>query len=296
MIDGKMTNLKNKTFIFLCLPGFFLISWGLTGCNYLFYYPNQLLYSTPAQFRLDFETVEFSSKDGTKLKGWFIPAHNVKNAKGTVIQFHGNAQNMSSHYRSLIWLPHHGYNLFTFDYRGFGLSEGEPDHHGPVFDSVAAIDYVRNRTGENSGKLILLGQSIGGALAVAAATHGSKDGVKAVVIESSFSSFQRITRDKLGEVSLTWPFQWPLSLIFVRDTYSPEDWVDQLSPVPVLFIHGTADTVVNYYHSEILYRAAREPKYFWTIEGGQHIQAFIRFDSIYREKLLNFLNQMLEVK
>ncbi len=263
----------------------------LSGCNYLFYYPSKNIFSTPDQYYLSYENVEFESSDGTLLTGWFIPAINPNHAKGTVIQFHGNAENMTSHYRSLVWLPYHQYNLFTFDYRGYGQSAGEPDHHGPIHDSIAAIKYVRQRKDVDSNKLILLGQSIGGALAIAAAANTTKDGIQAIVIESAFSSYRRITRDKLGEVTMTWPLQWPLSLIFIRDLYSPEDLVEQLAPIPTLFIHGTNDVIVPYYHGEILYQAAKSPKFFWTIEGGKHTQAFTRHGRIYRDKLLTFLEK-----
>ena len=284
---------RNHRFAFHWLMGFIALSWGFAGCNYLFYYPNQFVYATPDHYHLSYESVDFNSSDGTPLKGWFIPALTPDQAKGTVIQFHGNAENMTSHFRSLIWLPYHGYNLFTFDYRGFGQSGGEPELYGPLDDSIAAIEYVQTRLDWQSAPLILIGQSVGGALAIAAAAHSSKQGVHAIIIESSFSSYQRITRDKLGEVSLTWPLQWPLSLLLIRDTYSPDEWVDQLAPIPVLFIHGTEDPVVAYYHSEILYQTAKEPKFFWTIEGGAHTQAFTRFGDVYRGKLLDFLENQL---
>lgn len=266
----------------------------LSGCNALFYYPNQFVYSIPHQYHLSYESVEFESTDGTRLHGWFLPALDSKKAKGTVIQFHGNAENMTSHYRSLVWLPHHGYNVFAFDYRGFGKSGGAPELYGAVHDSIVAIAYARKRFKKEGGKLILLGQSIGGALAIAAAAQAPQEDIAAVVVEGSFSSYQRIARDKLGGVFLTWALQWPLSLIFVRDTYSPEDWVSHLSPIPVLFIHGTADPVVPYYHAQILYKAAKAPKFLWTIEEGAHIQAFTVHGNTYRQKLLDFLQEWVK--
>ncbi|MBF0287594.1 MAG: alpha/beta hydrolase [SAR324 cluster bacterium] len=261
----------------------------LPGCNYLFYYPSKHVFSTPDQYQLFHESVEFESSDGTLLTGWFIPAINPNHAKGTIIQFHGNAENMTSHYRSLVWLPYQQYNLFAFDYRGFGQSAGEPDLHGPVLDSVAAIEYVRKRNDVDPKKIILIGQSIGGALAIAAAANTPKEGIQAIVIESTFSSYQRITRDKLGDVAITWPLQWPLSLIFIRDVYSPEELVSQLAPVPLLFIHGTNDRIVPYYHGTILHQAAKPPKFFWSIDGGQHTEAFTVYGRIYQKKLLAFL-------
>lgn len=267
------------------------ICWWSVGCNHLFYYPDANRYSTPLDFQIEFEEVTFSSADGTVLSGWFIPAVDSENVRGTIIQFHGNAENMSSHYRSLLWLTTQQYNLFAFDYRGFGKSKGEPDLHGPVQDSVAAIEYIRNRPDVDPERIVLLGQSLGGALAIAAAGTGNQSGIRAIVAESTFSSYQRVTRDKLGEVTFTWPFQWPLSLIFIRDTYSPEDYVAQLSPIPLLFIHSSDDPIVAAYHSETLYEAAQEPKFLWKIVGNGHTDAFIRYGNQYRDALLLFLEK-----
>lgn len=262
----------------------------LSGCNAVFYYPSSHVYSIPPQYNFSYEAVEFPSTDGTPLSGWFIPALETNRVKGTILQFHGNAENMTSHYRSVIWLARHGYHVFTFDYRGFGQSGGTTQLYGAVYDSIAAIDYVRENFKEAGTSLILMGQSIGGALAVAAAQQ-SKEGVDAVVLEGAFSSYQRIAQDKLGDFPLTWPLQWPLSVIFVRDTYSPQALIGQLAPVPVLIIHGTADRVVPYYHGEILYEAAQAPKFFWKVAQGGHIQTFSRYGMEYRQKLLNFLEE-----
>ena len=262
----------------------------LSGCNALFYYPSPHVYSTPTQYHFSFEAVAFPSTDGTLLSGWFIPALDSHKVKGTILQFHGNAENMTSHYRSLVWLARHGYHVFTFDYRGFGQSKGTPQLYGGVYDSIAAIDYVQENFKAEGTALILIGQSLGGALAVAAAQH-SKQGVDAVVLEGAFSSYQRIAQDKLGDFPLTWALQWPLSVIFVRDTYSPEALIGQLAPVPVLIIHGTADPVVPYYHGQMLYEAAHAPKFFWTIAKGGHVQTFSRHGTVYRQKLLQFLEE-----
>ncbi len=86
------------------------------GCvGKLFYYPDQEVHDLPARHGLKFEEVTFSSRDGTRLSGWFIPA--VGTPQGTVIHFHGNAQNMTSHFGFVSWLPQAGFNLFVFDYR-----------------------------------------------------------------------------------------------------------------------------------------------------------------------------------
>jgi fermentation-respiration switch protein FrsA (DUF1100 family) len=94
----------------------------LNGCaNGLFYYPDSRVYSTPAGAGQPFQDVWFTSRDGTKLHGWFIPATSQGPALGTVVHFHGNAQNMTAHYAFVSWLPAEGFNVFVFDYRGYAV-------------------------------------------------------------------------------------------------------------------------------------------------------------------------------
>ena len=162
----------------------------LTGCaHHFFYLPTQVFYDTPKRAGLRFEEVSFSSYDGTRLTGWFFPATGYgdsRNAKGTVVHFHDNARNISAHWQYVEWLPRRGFNLFVFDYRGFGASEGIPDHKGVFEDSGSALDYVRSRPDVNPENMVLLGQSIGGANAIAVVGSGNRKGVKAIVIEATF--------------------------------------------------------------------------------------------------------------
>jgi cephalosporin-C deacetylase-like acetyl esterase len=78
----------------------------------LFYYPDSRVYSTPAGAGLPYQDVWFTSRDGTKLHGWFIPAASQGPALGTVVHFHGNAQNMTAHVSFVSWLPAEGFNVF----------------------------------------------------------------------------------------------------------------------------------------------------------------------------------------
>lgn len=126
-----------------------------------FYYPDNKVYGpTPAEA----ESITFTAKDGTHLHGWFIPTAfgRPENAVATVIHVHGNAGNMSAHWPLVSWLPERNVNLFMFDYRGFGESEGTPSQEGLLDDTKSAIDYVRHRADVNPERLVLLGQSLGG--------------------------------------------------------------------------------------------------------------------------------------
>lgn len=263
------------------------------GCaNGLFYYPTAQVYSMPDSQGLRYEDVAFSSRDGTRLHGWFLPA-TTQPARGTIIHFHGNAQNLTAHYRFSSWLAKEGFNVFVFDYRGYGASAGAPDRQGVFEDGVAAIDYVRGRPDVDSRKLIIFGQSLGGAVALAVAGETHPAGVRAVVIESAFASYPRMAGD-VGRRFPPWGFFGlgrPIAWCLVSGGHNPEDAVGAISPVPLLLVHGDADRVVPYHHGKELAAKANSPVEFWTIPGGDHTELVRHPD--FRRRLVEFLDRSL---
>lgn len=264
--------------------------WALTGCSSVFYYPSTTLRLSPAAFKIEYHNVSFQSHDGTRLHGWFIPATGPPH--GTVVFFHGNAENISTHYGAVAWLTGRGYHLFLFDYRGYGQSSGVAKMSGIQEDARAAIEYVRTRPDVDPNRLILFGQSLGGAIAVYAVAEQIREGIRALVIESTFTSYRTIAREKLAGFWPTWPLQWPLALL-ISDRYSPLQVIHKVSPIPVLIIHGDADEVVPYHHAERLLRAAGLPKTLWTVPGGHHADALTRYGATYQLRLIQFLNEVL---
>lgn len=254
-----------------------------------FYYPDRRLYSTPADAGLAFERVTFASQDGTQLAGWFIPAtgyRDPKNTKGTVIQFHGNAQNMSAHWQFVSWLPQRGYNVFVFDYRGYGASQGSPEPKGVFEDSSAALSYLRSRPDIDPERLLVLGQSLGGTNAIAVVGAGNRAGVKGMAIESTFYSYSSIANDKFSGAGA-----------LVDDSYSADRYIGALAPIPLLLLHGTADPVIPYQHSLRLLDQAQAPKTMITVAGGGHIEALTeRFGDTYRDAVLDFFEASLRAK
>lgn len=262
------------------------------GCvGQMFYYPDNKVYGTPAKQGLKYDEVTFKSKDGTQLSGWFVHAKGV--AKGTVIHFHGNAQNMTAHFGFVSWLPAEGFNLFVFDYRGYGKSAGKPIRNGVFEDSRAAIDYVRSRNDIQKDKLLIFGQSLGGTQAIAAVGDGNRQGVRAVVVESTFLSYRSIVKDKIGAMPFLSLLKTPLSYLLIGDELSSIEYVENIAPIPLLLVHGTADDVIPYHHGASLLEQAGQPKAFWSIEGGGHIAAFADAASPYRRKLVDFFEQAL---
>lgn len=270
-----------------------LILLGRWRVGQMFYYPTREVYDTPAAHGLRFEEVTFTSKDGTLLSGWFIPA--VGAAKGTVIHFHGNAENMTSHFGFVSWLPAAGFNLFVFDYRGYGKSAGRPTKQGVYGDSLAALAYVRSRQDIDRTRLLLLGQSLGGTQAIAVAANSDKNGIRAVVSDSAFASYRAIVRDTISRMPLFSWFKTPLSRLLMGDNLSAADLIARIAPVPLLLIHGTRDGIVPYAHAEQLFARAGQPKTLWRIEGGDHTDALLAAESPYRKRLAAFLESSLSL-
>lgn len=251
-----------------------------------FYFPDRTKYDSPDRVGLVCEQVFFSSADGTLLSGWFIPALDVAcplKAKGTVIHMHGNSQNMTAQWHYVQWVPARGYNLFVFDYRGYGQSRGNPTPKGVFEDAVAALDFARARSDIDTGRLLVFGQSLGGMIAIASVGVSPK-GVCAVLAEAPFHSYSTLADDRTpGEGQLVAP------------DYCATTHVAKLSPIPLLLIHGTNDKVVPYSHSEMLLAEAGEPKRLVTVEGGEHLDIMTeRYGTKYQDMMVDFFECTLQ--
>jgi fermentation-respiration switch protein FrsA (DUF1100 family) len=264
----------------------------LSGCTHLFYHPSDIMYlDHPEAFDKLHETVTFTSSDGVKLSGWYFPARKGGH-RGTVIQFHGNAQNLTSHFAAVFWMIDEGYDVFAFDYRGYGVSEGKPSPAGVNQDALAAIHYVAARKSGFLGKdLVLYGQSLGGAVLLRAMDEvptEERARVKAVVIESSFYSYHAISRDVLSRSWISFIFQ-PLAYVLVSNKYSPEESISRIAPIPLLVIHGDQDPVIPYRFGQKIFELAGSPKTFIHVKGGHHIDGMGIENGRYRPMLLDFL-------
>ena len=141
--------------------------------------------ATPGKFGLAYEPVHFASEDGTGLYGWFLPARGE--AAATVLFLHGNAENISTHIASVAWLPARGFNVFLFDYRGYGASGGKPTLAGAQHDTEAAMQVLLLRADIDRSRIVVFGQSLGGALAAYYVAHArSRDAIRALVSDSAF--------------------------------------------------------------------------------------------------------------
>lgn len=267
---------------------------GLSGClGGLFFHPDQQLYTTPGRFGLAAQELWFEAEDGSPLNGWWIPAAQLPpggTARGTVVHAHGNAANISNHLPQVAWLPAAGYNLLTFDYRGFGQSKGSPSLDGVVADTRAAIAAARRQPGVDAQRLVVLGQSLGGATAVRAVAQDSV-GVKLLIIDSAFDSYRGIAHDAVRGSSLLGALASLAGGSLPGADSDPRTAIATLQ-VPVLIVHGEQDRVVPVAHAQRLYGAAHEPRTLIRVPTGQHIEALTRPEL--RARILQAMAQALD--
>ncbi len=276
----------------LRLGGLLLILW-LAGCQSLFYYPSQRRFFTPEMFGDSYEAVSFTTADEVRLHAWYVYGKQ-RPARGSVLFFHGNAHNISHYYLTAKGFVEAGYNVLLFDYRGYGLSQGDPSPEGLLADADAAWEYLLQRPETQPGKIVIFAQSLGGAVALDWVGRRRPEDIAMVVSESAFSSYTKIVQEKLNPLGVIRIFRKPIAQTFFDDTHAPVDWVERISPIPLLLVHGTADPIVPYANVERLFDAAADPKLLWTIEGGGHIQMLSRFGGEYWPRLIRLLDLMME--
>ena len=114
-------------------------------------------------------------------------------------------------------------------------------------------------------------------------------GSKPLILDSGFSSYRSIAREKIAESVIGWPFQYPLSIL-INDDFSPVDCISKVAPIPVLIMHGQQDEIVPEHHSRILYEAALQPKELWELAIQGHVKSGT--EETTRKRLLGYLARL----
>ncbi|AYC32019.1 alpha/beta fold hydrolase [Pseudomonas cavernae] len=260
----------------------------LQGCSELLFYPQAGLPFTPERVKLAYEDVSLRTADGTRLHAWWLPAKAGVAVKGTVLHLHGNGGNLASHLGGSWWLPAQGYQVLLLDYRGYGLSAGQPSLPAVYQDIDAAFTWLQQAPAVQGKPLIVLGQSLGGALALHyLAEHPQQyHRLKALVLDGVPASYREVARYTLANAWPTWPLQVPLSWL-VPDGDSAIQAMPKLQGVPLLIYHSIDDPVVPLSNGVRLYQAARPPRVFQQTRGG-HVQTFA--EPAWRQLMLRFID------
>ncbi|KMN10414.1 alpha/beta hydrolase [Pseudomonas helleri] len=270
-----------KTLAALCL----LLA--LSGCSSLLFYPEPGQPITPTAAGLAYKDVNLTAADGTQLHGWWLPAKPGVPLKGTVLHLHGNGGNLAYHLGAVAWLPGQGYQVLMLDYRGYGLSQGKPGLPAVYQDIDAAFDWLEQQPSVQGQPLIVLGQSLGGAMGVHYLSQHPQQRarLKAVVLDGVPASYREVGQFALSTSWLTWPLQVPLSWL-VPDADSAVYAMPDIKDVPVLIFHSMDDPIVPLSNGIRLYQAAPPPKVLQLTRGG-HVQTF--GDPTWRQVMLRYL-------
>jgi uncharacterized protein len=242
------------------------------------YYPDvgRNIIGTPKDHGLDYESVRIDTEDGEMLHGWFVPS---KDATATVLFFHGNAGNISTRLGYLLMFYRLGYNTFIIDYRGYGESSGTPSEQGTYRDAQAAWRYLTEQRNIPSNRIVLLGESLGGAVATWLAV---REKPALLVLASAFTSVADMAE-------AIYPFL-PTHLL-TRFDYNTGEYLRGVT-CPVFVAHSPQDEIVPFEQGEALYASASEPKQFLELQGG-HNNGFIYMREEWVRALGDFMRRYL---
>ncbi|NRA68004.1 MAG: alpha/beta fold hydrolase [Pseudobacteriovorax sp.] len=254
------------------------------ACTGVFYQPNSKVYYDITSGEVEYEAGVLTTSDQERLSYWNIAPETKE--KGTILHFHGNAQNMTAHFLFVVWLIEAGYRVIVFDYRGYGASTGSPDQEGTIIDGTRMIEFACDKA---KTPLFVVGQSLGGAIATPSLVKSKDSCICGLVLESTFDSYRDLARDLLGSFWLTWAFQIPLSWL-ISDEYAPYKYLKDIS-LPSLVVHGQKDPVVPIrFGHRVFDQLGSTKKEFILDEDGGHTSGFVPGSPI-RDRLVQFLNK-----
>jgi len=251
----------------------------------LLYYPTRDVYATPRNAGLDYEDLMLKCPSGAEINAWFVPA---RNARGTLLFCHGNAGNNADRVDSIATFNRLGFNVFIFDYRGYGKSTGVPTEKGTYEDALTAWKYLTEGRAA-SGKsvippenIVIFGRSLGGSVAAWLATQVAP---RALIVESAFTSVA-----DMGARLYPW---LPVRLL-ARYRYKTVDYIAR-AKCPILVAHSPDDEIVPYSLGRRNFDAAPEPKE-WLDLSGDHNEGYATMGDDYSKALDRFLTKHFEPK
>ena len=222
--------------------------------RFFIYYPSRQIYEDPTHIGLGYQNVSITTEDDVVLHGWFVPC---EGAHRTVLIFHGNAGNIGDRLFYIELLHKLDVHVFLIDYRGYGNSEGKPFEKGLYRDAQAAYEWWARERKPAGEKLILFGESLGGAVAVDLASKAAPAGL---ILVSPFSCAKDMAKSNIILRML-----FPLADV----RFDSAKKIAQVT-CPKLFIHGTRDEIIPYRLGKSLYEQAPQPKSFYPVSGAGH--------------------------
>jgi fermentation-respiration switch protein FrsA (DUF1100 family) len=232
-----------------------VIGWSLE--RHFLYFPTRVLASSPAEHGLSAEDLDLRAEDGVRLRGWRLRGE----GRRALLYFHGNAGNVADRLdRSRILVQRLGLDVFLVDYRGYGLSEGEPSEEGLYRDARTVYGAARER-GFEAARIVFFGESLGSAVAVDLATRVD---AAAVVLETPFLSIAEMAR-------VHYPF---VPAFLIRSRYDNGAKIGRVA-AQKLFLVAERDEVAPPEQGRRLYELAQPPKTLYVIPRAAHNDTYV---------------------
>ncbi len=220
--------------------------------NAILFHPIRGAEIQPERLGLVGEGVFLEADDGIQIHAFWLPA---ERARVAILFLHGNAGNASYSLPISSYLVRLGASVLVLDYRGYGLSEGTPSEEGVYQDARAGLAYLTDVQGFPEDRIIVFGQSLGGAVAVDLAQDRKLGGL---ILVSTFESVANLAKTRV-----------PFADLFLSDRFDSGQKIARLR-APVLFLHGDLDGTVPIASGRSLFERAPEPKNFVIVKGAGH--------------------------
>ena len=253
----------------------------------------------PSDLQIPYEELTLKTAEGINLSCWLIKAQQP--ARGTILYLHGVSECKIVGLLMAKKFYERGYNVFLYDSRRHGDSEGTYCTYGfyEKHDTSTIINYLLSRADIHVGKIGLFGSSMGAAVAIQVAAIDKR--VAAIVAESGFATLRTIFDDyQKRMIKLPWHYLRNIVIKrserlahFRANAVSPLDSVKDVH-VPLFILHGTADNLIEYSYSEMLYQNTGEPKELWLVPGAKHDDMAQVGGEAYNKRILDFFERHLQ--
>jgi len=253
---------------------------------------------SPADIGIPFEEITLKTAEGIDLSCWLLKG--PERARGTIIYLHGVSE------CKIVGLPlarqfhQAGYHVFLYDSRRHGESGGQYCTYGfyEKHDVSTIITFLQQRSDLQLGRIGLFGSSMGAAVAVQVASLDHR--VTAVVAESGFATLRTIFDDYQKRM-IKLPWHYLRNIVIKRSerlahfkaaAVSPIDVVRHIH-VPLFILHGTADRLIKWSYSQLLFENANQPKQLWLLEGADHSNMAEMGGGEYYRRIFEFFEKAL---
>jgi fermentation-respiration switch protein FrsA (DUF1100 family) len=254
------------------------------------FFPSATLETTPADLGMPYEEVWLpieqagqSRRNHERIHGWWIPAQGK--AVGTLLYLHGNGVNIGANVAHASRFHRMGLSVLLIDYRGYGLSQGQFPHEQQVYqDAAMGWRYLTQTRQIAPQSIVIYGHSLGGAIAIDLATH--QPDAAGLIVQSSFTSIREMV-DRTGRYRI-----FPVEQL-LHQRFDSIRKVARLQ-MPVLFIHGLADTQTPAPMSQALYAAAPDPKQLYLVPLAGHNNVADTAGMDYTQVVQTFIQKCLQ--